>query len=78
MEARRKSGGSDKVKTLINQFQKVRLRTGDLAVVVEILEQNRAFLVDIQKGEDSFETDEIRDCDIESVFIEVEQPYITV
>lgn len=58
---------------LIKQFQKVRLKTGEEAVIVEILEENRVFLADVEKSEGDYETDEIHYDDIKSVFIETEQ-----
>jgi hypothetical protein len=57
---------------LIKQFQKVRLKTGEEAVIVEVFECGRAFLADVEKGEGVYETDEIRYDDIHSVFVETE------
>ena len=62
---------------LIKQFQKVRLKTDELAVIVEILEPNKAFLADVKKGEEDYETDEIHFEDIKSVFVETEQLLVT-
>ena len=63
--------------SLIKQFQKVRLKTGEEAIIVEILEQNKAFLADVEKGVGEYETDEIRYEDIKSVFVETELPLET-
>ena len=59
---------------MIKQYQKVRLKTGEEAVIVEILEQDKAFIADVEKGDGEYKTDEIRSEDIKSVFVEVETP----
>jgi len=58
---------------MIKQFQKIRLKTGEEAVIIEILEQDKFFLADIEKSDGEYETDEIRYEDIKSIFIETEQ-----
>ncbi|MCL2169333.1 MAG: hypothetical protein FWB74_04830 [Defluviitaleaceae bacterium] len=58
----------------IQQYQSIKLKTGKKAVIVEILGEGEAFLVDIEMGELDWETEEIRLHDIESVFVEVETP----
>ena len=59
---------------IIKEFQKVRLKTGEKAVIVEVLQENKVFLADVEKGEDDFENDEINFNDIASIFIETEAP----
>jgi predicted DNA-binding antitoxin AbrB/MazE fold protein len=59
---------------MIKEFQKVRLKTGEEAVIVEILQKGRAFLADVKKADLEYETDEITADDIASVFVEVETP----
>ena len=62
---------------MIRQFQKVRLISGKEAVIIEILEPNKAFLADVEVNEGEYETDEIHAKDIKSVFEEIEQPFVT-
>ena len=62
---------------MIELFQKVKLKSGRLAVIVEILEPNEAFLADVEISEGEYETDEIRTSDIQSVFEEVERVLAT-
>ena len=62
---------------LIKQFQKVRLKTGEIAVIIEVLEPGKAFLADIEKDDGNYETDEMLFDGIASVFIETEQPLKT-
>ena len=58
----------------INLYQKIKLKTGETAVVAEILGQGEAFLVDVEKGELDWEHEHISLSDIASVFVEVETP----
>jgi len=67
----------ERADNMIKEFQKIRLTTGEEAIVVEILEKDKAFLVDIKKAEDEYETDEITIADISSVFDEVERQIAT-
>ncbi|MDR2168395.1 MAG: hypothetical protein LBE35_11195 [Clostridiales bacterium] len=59
---------------MIKEFQKVRLKTGEEAVIIEILQKGRAFLADVKKAELDYETDEITMDDIAGVFVETEHP----
>lgn len=51
----------------IEMFDKVKLKTGEIAYIVEIYEQGTAYEADIEKG-DGIETDTIKHADIEYVF----------
>jgi hypothetical protein len=59
---------------MIEQYSKVKLKTGEIAVIIEVFEAGASFLADIKKGEQDYETDEIGMADIASVFVEVETP----
>jgi len=61
---------------MIRQFQKIRLKNGREAIVVEILEPGTSFLVDVEIGDEEFNTDEIDISEIQSVFEEIETPII--
>ena len=64
--------------SMIKQYQKVRLKDGKDAIIVEILGSGEAYIADIEISEGDYETDTIYPKDIKSVFVEVEQPFITV
>jgi len=55
-------------------YQAVRLRNGKKATIVEVLEQGKAYIADIEITEGDFETEQILQEDIASVFVEIEQP----
>jgi hypothetical protein len=59
---------------MIDQYQTVRLKNGKRACVVEILEQGRAYIVDVEIAKDDYETEQISYNDIASVYIEIEKP----
>ena len=54
-------------------YQHVRLKNGRRATIVEILEQGRAYIADIEIDNGDYETEQIFHKDIASVFVEVEQ-----
>jgi len=54
-------------------YQHVRLKSGKRATIVEILEQGKAYIADIEISAGDYETEQITHGDIASVFIEVEQ-----
>ena len=55
-------------------YQHIRLKSGLRATIVEVLEQGKAYIADIEIAEGDFETEQIAQEDIASVFVEVEQP----
>ena len=61
---------------MIKQYQKIRLNNGRDAIVVEILGNGEAYIVDIEISESDYETETISPKDIKSVFVEVEQPFV--
>ncbi len=54
---------------LIKQYDKVLLKTGETAYIVEIWEQNVAYEVDIDKKDGSIETETIKHADILKVIM---------
>ncbi|MDR0935181.1 MAG: hypothetical protein LBM98_00695 [Oscillospiraceae bacterium] len=62
---------------MIKQYQSVRLKNGKRAVIVELLEQGKAYIGDIEIADGDFDTDFIYQDDIASVFVEVEQPLLS-
>ncbi|GHV09062.1 hypothetical protein FACS1894217_12540 [Clostridia bacterium] len=62
---------------MIKTYDKIRLKTGEIARVVEILsnEARAGYIVDVQDGEDDYKTETIFPADIDSIFVEVEQPF---
>ncbi|MDR1590140.1 MAG: hypothetical protein LBS51_08125 [Oscillospiraceae bacterium] len=59
---------------MIDQYQIVKLKSGQKACIVEILEQGRAYIADIEISEGNFETEQISQDDIACVYVEVEIP----
>jgi len=55
-------------------YQRVRLKSGKRATIVEILEQGKAYMADIEVAEGDYETRHISHEEIASVFVEVERP----
>ena len=55
-------------------YQTIRLKSGKKATIVEVLEKGRAYIADIEISEGDFETEQILQEDITSVFVEIEQP----
>jgi hypothetical protein len=62
---------------MIKLYDKVRLKNGKLAVIVEILEPQKAYIADIEEGDNDYDTDTIFHNDIAALIIEVEQPLAT-
>ena len=61
----------------IKQYDSVRLKSGQRAVIVEIWEQGVSYEADIEVSSDEFETETIKHADIASVFVEIEKPLTT-
>ena len=55
-------------------YQAIRLKNGKRATIVEILEQGKAYIADIEISAGDFETEQVLQEDIASVFVEIEQP----
>ena len=60
----------------INLYDKIKLKTGETAVVAEILrnESYVGYIVDIDEGNFEYRTETVFAADIESVFVEIEVP----
>jgi hypothetical protein len=54
-------------------YQNVRLKNGKRATIVEILEQGKAYIADVEIDEGDYETQQVFHKDIASVFVEIEQ-----
>ena len=62
---------------MINQYDVVKLNDGRRAVIVEVLEQGVAYIADVGDCPETWETIDIRQEDIVSVFEEIERPIRT-
>jgi hypothetical protein len=62
---------------MISQYDKVKLKNGKFAIIVEVLEPQKAYIADIEISVGDYVTETIGHSDIKAVIIEVEQP-ITV
>ena len=61
---------------MIEQYNKVKLKSGEYAIIVEICEQGVAYIADIEVEEGDYETETIYHSDILAKIVEVEQPMI--
>ena len=59
---------------MLKQYDKIKLKSGERAVIVEIWEQGISYEADIEIELDDYKTETIKHTDIESVFVEVEVP----
>ena len=59
---------------MIKQYDKVKMKDGKFAIIVEVLEPQKAFIADIEISDGDFETETIFITDIVALMIEVEQP----
>ena len=57
-------------------FQKIRLQNGQTGHIVEIFNEGEAYMVDIGLVDGEYEQKTIQPCDIMSVIVEVEEPYV--
>gem|GEM_PF-1633208 len=55
-------------------YQTIRLKSGKKATIVEVLEPNRAYIVDVDAEDGACETVQVLQEEIMSVFVEIEQP----
>jgi hypothetical protein len=62
---------------MISQYDKIKLKSGKFAIIVEVLEPQKTYIADIEISEGDYITETIGHTDISAVIIEVEQP-ITV
>ena len=60
----------------INEYDKVKLRTGEIARIVEVLEQGKMYIGEIIRADRSVEVEHIAFTDIVSVFVETETPVL--
>jgi hypothetical protein len=58
---------------MFKEYDKIRLKTGEVATILEIFDPT-SFLVEIFKKSGGIETPEIKLSDIQSKFIEYEEP----
>jgi preprotein translocase subunit YajC len=60
---------------VIQQYDKVRLTSGLVARIVEVLERGKAYLADVELGDGEFTTKFVNDAEIDSLFVETESKY---
>ena len=59
---------------MLKQYDKIKLKSGERAVIVEIWEPGVSYEADIEVESDDYKTETIKHTDIESIFVEVEVP----
>jgi hypothetical protein len=62
----------------IKEYDKVKLHTGEIARIVEVLEQGKMYVGEIVRKDKHVDVEHIPVSDIVSVFVETEQPIGTV
>jgi hypothetical protein len=55
-------------------YQKIKLKTGEYAHIVEIYDNGAAYEADIYSDDGKMITETIKHSDIESIIVEVEEP----
>ena len=59
--------------TQIKQYDKIRLKTGLIGRIMEVLGAGEAFIVDVMNDDGEYDTIDIKPDDIKSKFIEYEE-----
>jgi hypothetical protein len=57
---------------VIKQYDKVKLKSGKYAIIVEVLSPQKAYIADVEIDEGEYETDTIFYADVAAVITEVE------
>jgi hypothetical protein len=60
----------------LNMFQKIRLKNGNTGHIIEIFNDGEAYMIDIMTEDGEYEQKTIYPKDIQSVVIEVDEPFI--
>lgn len=61
---------------MIKQYDKVKLKDGHFAVIVEVLEPQKAYIADVELSEGDYTTETVLYSEISSIIIEVERPLV--
>ena len=59
---------------MIKQYDKVKLKNGKYAVIVEVLDIQKAYIADIEIEDGDYTTETIFHSDISALIVEVEEP----
>ena len=59
---------------MIKQYDKVKMKDGKYAIIVEVLEPDKAYIADVELSDDDYTTETIFYSDIAALMVEVEQP----
>jgi len=57
-------------------YQKIRLKSGQAGHVIEIFNEGEAYMVDIRLEDGEYAQETIFPCDILSIIVEVERPFV--
>ena len=60
----------------LEMFQKIRLKNGKTGHIIEIFNNGEAYMVDIPLDDGEYEQLTIQPCDIMSVIVEVDEPFV--
>ena len=61
---------------MIKQYDKVKMKDGKFAIIVEVLEPQKAYIADIEISDGDYETETVFITDIAALMVEVEQPIV--
>jgi len=59
---------------VIRQYDKVKMKDGKYAVIVEVLESEKAYIADVELSKGDYTTETILHSEIAALIVEVEQP----
>ncbi|MDR1160653.1 MAG: hypothetical protein LBK69_08525 [Syntrophomonadaceae bacterium] len=59
---------------MLKEYDKIKLCTGEIARIVEVLEQDKMYIGEIIRADKRVDIDHIPFKDIASVFVEIERP----
>jgi len=62
---------------MIKQYDKVKMKNGNYAITVEVLEAQKAYIADVEISDGDYSTETISHSDISAVIVEVEMPIVS-
>ncbi|MDR0935239.1 MAG: hypothetical protein LBM98_00990 [Oscillospiraceae bacterium] len=63
-------------KTTVEQYAKVKLKSGEFAIITDVLETNgiHGYIAEVEQLDGDYEVEDLTDSDIEYVYVEVKTP----
>ena len=60
----------------LDMYQKIRLKDGKIGYIIEIFNDGEAYMIDIKLDDGEYEQKTVYPKDIQSVIVEVEEPFV--